>query len=257
MDETKALLTSQTGQLRDLVNGLKDAVDAQQSVTKAVANSQSHLAAVLHTESLSGCIRAEGMSARTELVSALREQRDAMQAFPAMHYDLLLSATERELLEAEAMLEALNSLEVLQKDLEDTQRRVENLGHTLQSVLDGGEIPSTGTGVARMLGIAPKKDREERIAQMKADHEKLKNEVASIKEFQQLARVVLVCLEIDRYFQEKMAEQRKVKDTFASLSRKAAERLMSAWESKGELLTSPGYPAQFPSAATDDVEYDD
>jgi len=245
---TQRLLSSQTAQLRELADGLKEVVDAQQAVTKAVSGAQSKLAAVAHTETQSE----RSDAARTELVSGLRDQRDAMQAFPAMHYDLLLAASERELLEAEAMLEALNSMEVMQKDIEDTQRQVENLGVTLKSVLEGGEIPSTGTGVARMLGIAPKKDREERIAQMKAEYEQKQKEVTAIKEFQRLARVVLTRSEIDKFFKEKTAEQRKVKDTFASLSRKAAERLMSAWECKAA-SASHGYPTL---AVDDDLEYE-
>merc|ERR1711974_524882 len=180
MAAAKNLGSSQIGQLRELADGLKNVVDAQQAVTKAVVDTQSKFAAVSRTESMSGCLREEELGARTELVSGLRGHRDAMQAFPAMHYDLLLAATERELLDAEAMSEALSSLEVLQTELEKAQRRADSQKATLQNVLDGGEIPSTGTGVARMLGIAPQKDREESIAKMKAELEKSEKEVASI-----------------------------------------------------------------------------
>merc|ERR1711948_34570 len=107
-------------------------------------------------------------------------------------------------------------------------------------------------GVARMLGMAPQKDREESIAKMKAELEKAEKEVTSIKDFHQLARVVLASSEIDKFFKEKVAEQRKVKDTFASLSREAAERFIGAWEPKGAVAaTSHGYPS-----VLDDVEYE-
>merc|ERR1712228_835352 len=142
-----------------------------------------------------------------------------------------------------AMLEALNSLEDMGRELETQQRRAEHVNATLQNVLQGGEIPSTGTGVARMLGMAPQKDRDEIIAKIRVDHERLQKEVASIKDFQRLARVVLISSEIDKFFKDKVSQQRKVKDTFASLSRKAAGRLMSAWEAKG-------------SSHGDDVEYE-
>merc|ERR1712019_118735 len=108
------------------------------------------------------------------------------------------------------MSEALSSLEVLQTELEKAQRRADSQKATLQNVLEGGEIPSTGTGVARMLGIAPQKDREESIAKMKAELESVQKEVTSIQDFQHLARVVLVCSEIDLFFKEKVAAQRKV-----------------------------------------------
>merc|ERR1712107_548453 len=85
--------------------------------------------------------------------------------------------------DAEAMLEALTSLEVLQTELEKAQRRADSQKATLQNVLDGGEIPSTGTGVARMLGIAPQKDREESIAKMKAELEKSEKKWLQLRTF--------------------------------------------------------------------------
>merc|ERR1712146_131424 len=106
--------------------------------------------------------------------------------------------------------------------------------------MDGGEIPSTGTGVARMLGIAPKKDREERIEEMKADHEKKKQEVAAMAEFHQLSRRVLVRVEIARFYEEKVAGHRRTKNAFADLSQKTAESLARIW---GGVGAAHGYSA--------------
>jgi hypothetical protein len=253
IDSTKRFLASHTQQLREYAAGLKEVVEAQQAVTKAVSSTQTKLAALSHTES--GSLSREGVSteAREELVLGLRQHREAMQAFPAMHYDLLLAATEREVLEAEAMQEAVDSVEALQKNLEEEKVRVETMGTTLQNVQNGGEIPSTGTGVARMLGIAPKKDREERIAQMTAEYEQKQKDITAMVEFHRLARIVLVLSEIDSFFKEKTAEQRRVKDTFAGLSRKAAERLMSAWDGTAVSAGSFGYTA---SAEPTDIEYE-
>merc|ERR1711933_237287 len=134
---------------------------------------------------------------------------------------MLLAASERELLEAEAMQEAVDSLETLQKDLFDAKTKAGALDETLTKVRAGGEIPSTGTGVARMLGIAPQKDREERIQQ--------KEEVSALRDFYAAARSVLVAREIDKFLQTKVAEQKKTKHSFAGLSKKTAEALTTSW----------------------------
>merc|ERR1712151_1364074 len=125
---------------------------------------------------------------------------------------------------------------------------VDTMGTTLKKVVDGGEIPSTGTGVARMLGIAPKKDREQRIAEMKADHEQKQKDVVSTEEFYRAARTVLVCHEIDSFFKEKVAGHRQARDSFASVSQKTAERLANIWGETGTASQSHGSPEAAPIA---------
>merc|ERR1712008_145919 len=134
--------------------------------------------------------------------------------------------------EAEAMQEAVDSLETLQKDLFDAKTKAGALDETLTKVRAGGEIPSTGTGVARMLGIAPQKDREERIQQMEAEHAQ-KEEVSALRDFYAAARSVLVAREIDKFLQTKVAEQKKTKQSFAGLSKKTAEALATSWGASG------------------------
>merc|ERR1712083_104030 len=128
------------------------------------------------------------------------------------------------------------------------------MGITLKNVLAGGEIPSTGTGVARMLGMAAPKDREARIAEMKAEHEQKHKDVASLEEFIKLARIVLVHREIDRFFEEKKVGHRHVKNTFADLSRTSADRFKNVWSGTG---TSMSFVAHsYPAIDEPDVEYD-
>lgn len=251
--QTRQFLSAQTEHLWDLMNGFKEVVDAQQAVTKAVSQAETALTAVSHAES--GNLDSP---ARGELLTGLRHQRDSMQAFPAMHYDLLLMATEREALDAEAMLEALDSVDVLRKDLEEAKRKLETLATTITNVLAGGEIPSSGTGVARMFGMAAPKDRDAWVANKRKEQEQMQKDAIAMGDFLILARNVLVCREIDRYTEGRKGEHRRIKDAFEDLSIKSAQRMLSAWGgSVGQLPSSSpvsmppasqGYPAVPPSA---------
>jgi len=229
----KAFLGSHTTHLHDLTASLKETVDAQRAATRAIAGVQLRLQKVCEQESeaLTGAGVTE--QPRTELAAALRRQSRALEPCPALHYDMLLAASERELLEAEAMQEAVDSLETLQKDLFDAKTKAGALDETLTKVRAGGEIPSTGTGVARMLGIAPQKDREERIQQMEAEHAQKKEEVSALRDFYAATRSVLVAREIDKFLQTKVAEQKKTKQSFAGLSKKTAEALTTSWGASG------------------------
>jgi len=157
---------------------------------------------------------------------------------PCPYYDMLLAASERELLEAEAMQEAVDSLESLQKDLFEAKTKAGALDETLTKVRAGGEIPSTGTGVARLLGIAPQKDREERIHQMEAELAQKKEEVSVLRDFYAAARSVLVAREIDKFLRTKVADQQKTKQSFAGLSKKTAEALATSWGASGHSPSS-------------------
>lgn len=243
-------LTDQMQQLRELADGYKEVADAQEAATKALLGAQLKLAAISHSEASALTRAGVPKEARVELVEGLRQQSKIMQAAPAMHYDLLYEAAERELLEAEAMHEAIESVEGLKSDMQEATEKAQVMGKTLEGVLAGGEIPSTGTGVARMLGISKPKDREERIAEMKADHEKKQKDVTAMQEFQQLAEKVLVCREIDRFFSEKVTGHRQAKDSFASLSQSSAERFVSIWGGGA----SQGYPASAISAELPEAE---
>jgi len=250
--KTRQFLSSQIPQLWDLSDGFKEVVDAQQAVTKAVSHAEVALTSVSHTES--GIL---DTPARGDLLAGLRQQRDNMQAFPAMHYDLLLTSVEQEVLDAEAMLEALDSLDALRRDLDEAKRKLETLGTSLTNVLAGGEIPSSGTGVARMFGIAAPKDREVWLADKKKEQEQMQKDAIAMGEFLILARNVLLCREIDKFNEGKNDEHRHIKDTFEDLSRKSAQRMLSAWGGSGAQLpssmppTSQGYPAVAPAADVD------
>jgi len=146
-----------------------------------------------------------------------------------MHYDMLLCASEHELLEAEAMHEALESVEALQKELSDVEAKATSLEETLIKVRAGGEIPSTGTGVARLLGISAPKDRDERIRQMEAELAEKQDQAAALKDFCTAARTVLATREIETFLHAKVAEHRQTKQSFTDLSRKTAQALAQCW----------------------------
>jgi len=234
----KEFLRDQVQQLRELSDGYKAIVDAQEAVTKALAGAQTKLSALSYSEST--IIERAGFAkdSRIELIEGLRQQSKVMQASPAMHYDLLLEAAERELLEAEAMTEALESVELLETDSQEAREKAQSMGTTLKKVMDGGDIPSTGTGVARMLGIAAPKDREERIAEMKADHEKKQKDATAMEEWYELARRVLICREMESFFREKVTGHKQAKNAFAGLSQSTAERMVGIWGGGGPVATA-------------------
>jgi len=250
----KPFLVTQTQLLRELADGFKEVVDAQAVVAKVLSGAQSKLAAVAMAESGAPFNGSNPSAARKELEEGLRKQSKAMQASPDMHYELLLDAAERELLETEAMQEAVDSVESLQWEWTAAREKAESLGNTLKNVMAGGEIPSTGTGMARMLGLAPAKDREARIETMKTEHEQKKKEVAALEEFRRLTRKVLVCREMDCFFKMKEAGNRLAVDDFAGLSAGTAGKFAGIWLGGGG--GSAGYPAVVDEAPEADVEYE-
>jgi hypothetical protein len=229
----KAFLEVHTSQLRELTDGLRDVADAQRAVTKAVSGAAGRVSKMCEHEfeTLASVGLAE--NPRSELASVLRSQSRTMESFPAMHYDLLLSASEQEFLEAEAMHEAMESLEALHKELSDVEAKVTSLEETLIKVRAGGDVPSTGTGMARMLGISAPKDRDERIQQMEAELAEKQNEAAALKDFRAAARTVLATREIETFLHAKVAEHRQTKQSFADLSRKTAQALAQCWAANG------------------------
>merc|ERR1711978_111486 len=134
---------------------------------------------------------------------------------------------------AEAMHEAMESLEALHKELSDVEAKVTSLEETLIKVRAGGEIPSTGTGMARMLGISAPKDRDERIRQMEADLAEKQDEAAALNDFRAAARTVLATREIESYLHAKVCEHRQTKQSFADLSRKSSQALAQCWAANG------------------------
>lgn len=248
----KLLLKDQMQQLREIADGFKAVAEAQEAVTKALASAQTKLKDLSSSEADS--LERAGVSKepRSKLVEGLRQQSTVMNATPAMHYDLLYEAAERELLEAEAMHEALESVDNLQRDLQDAKQRTETMGATLKGVIAGGEIPSTGTGLARMIGIAAPKDRQAQIDEMKAEYEKKQKDVVAMEEFLRLSRRVLICREIDAFFKEKVTGHSQARDAFAGLSQGTAERFLSIWGGAG----GSGVPARMPATSADPLEAD-
>lgn len=253
----RTFLEDQTKQLRELADGYKQVVDAQQAVTTALSSAHLKLAAISHSESGNLATAGFAKHERKDLVEGLSQQNKLMQASPSMNYDVLFEAAERELLEAEAMQEAVDSIDHLQQELDAARARAEHLGQSLKNVMDGGEIPSTGTGVARMLGMAKPKDREQKIAEMKAEHEQKQKDVTAFEEFHRLAQKVLVCREIKSFYNEKVEGHRKAKAAFAGLSQRTAEDFCKIW---GGLVLEKtvihGYPAEIEAAPEPDVEYE-
>lgn len=240
----RVFLEVQTKSLSELCIGFKTVVDAQKAVTAAVTGAQKRLAAVCSHESEALTNAGITGQPRMELVASLRQQSQVLEVAPALHYDLLLAAAERELLEAEAMQQAIESLDNLQKDLQTARQAGLSMDETLRKVEMGGEIPSTGTGMARMLGIAPKKDRDQRIEQMKAELAQKRKEVTAIEEFYKAARTVLACKEIEGYFNDNVVAHRETKDSFSKLSRTSSEHFVDIWSGRGlSMVESQGYPA--------------
>lgn len=254
----KTFLKDQMQHLRELAGGYKEVVNAQEAVTKALAGAHSKLSAVAHTES--GTFGRAGVptDSRAELISGLRAHSEVMQACPTLHYEVLLEAAEREMLAVEAMQEALDSIDNLERDMQNAMEKSTQMGATLKNAMEGGEIPSTGTGVARMLGISKPKDREERIAEMKTDHDKKLQDVAAMGELLTLARTVLLVREIQSFYREKVTGHRETKDNFASFSRGTAERVADIWGGTNAGSASNGYSAATPAAALPeaDLEYE-
>eukprot|EP00928_Gymnodinium_smaydae_P003105 TRINITY_DN11111_c0_g1_i1.p1 TRINITY_DN11111_c0_g1~~TRINITY_DN11111_c0_g1_i1.p1 ORF type:complete len:429 (-),score=64.51 TRINITY_DN11111_c0_g1_i1:105-1334(-) len=225
----KRFLDGEVTHLRELAEGFRDVVDAQLAVSKALAGAQKRLTSICGHESDAFANAGISEKPRAALVAGFRQQSEALVAAPSMHYDLLLTETETELLEAEALQEAFESVERLHADMHESISKVEHLTSTLKKVMDGGEIPSTGTGVARMLGMAPKKDRDQKIAEMKADLEQRKKDTTCLEELHKAARAILLSSEIDSFFREKLSAQKKSKESFAGNSQKMAERLAQVW----------------------------
>lgn len=252
----KTFLKDQMQQLRELADGFKEVVNAQEAIAKAVSCAQSKLTAVAHTES--GTFSRSGVptDSRAELIAGLRKHSEVMQSSPTLHYELLLEAAEHEILAVEAMQEALDSVDNLERDMQNAMDKTTHLGATLKNAMEGGEIPSTGTGVARMLGISKPKDREERIAEMKAEHDKKLQDVAAMGELHVLARTVLLCREIQSFYSEKISAHRKTKDDFARCSQSTAERVASIWGGISRTTASNGYPVAVAEPQEPEVEYE-
>mmetsp|Transcript_55478 Transcript_55478/g.154642 ORF Transcript_55478/g.154642 Transcript_55478/m.154642 type:complete len:441 (-) Transcript_55478:98-1420(-) len=223
----RSFLESQTTKLRDLLAVFRDLVDAQRAVTSAVVGAQDRLANVCSDES-SALADAQAIEQpRIELLAAFRQQSEAMEEAPAQHYDFLLTATERELVEAEAMQEALESLDALQQGLQDVKRKVSTLEAQYARLVGNEEPPSTLGKLLTFRQKDPGTQREE----MNTELEQRTSESVTTEEFYLAARTISIGQEVDRYLAEKVAMHREAKDTFARQARETAERMASIWGS--------------------------
>merc|ERR1719291_1070116 len=110
----------------------------------------------------------------------MRRQNEVMAEAPSLHYDILVSAVERELADAEAMQEALGSLEQLRQAADDGRRRAEALEASVRKLQGGGrgegEEPS---GLGRLFGP---RDRAGHPEKLRRELEQTKEEATVAEE---------------------------------------------------------------------------
>ncbi|CAK0908918.1 unnamed protein product, partial [Prorocentrum cordatum] len=125
-----------------------------------------------------------------------------MAEAPSLHYDILVSAVDLELADAEAMQEALGSLDQLRQAAEDGRRRADALEASVRKVQGGGRAegdePSSGLG--RLFGP---RDRAGQPDRLRRELEQTREEAAVAEEWHAAARSVAAGLEVGAFLAEK------------------------------------------------------
>jgi len=225
LQETRAFLEGQLTRLRELTTALRESVEAQRAAVTSAANAQARLAAVCGGEAGELAVAQAAEQPRVDVVAAMRQQQEVLQDAPALHYDVLLAAAERELDESEAMQEALQELESLQQRLVAAKVRTSALEATQKRLQEGsGYEPST---LGKLFGQKDRdSQREDTVRQLKQSTE----DARSAEEWYSAARAVTVGKELDAFVAEKVALHRWLRNELAQRSRSTALKLASTWE---------------------------
>eukprot|EP00747_Dinoflagellata_sp_TGD_P184807 gnl/TRDRNA2_/TRDRNA2_40796_c0_seq1.p1 gnl/TRDRNA2_/TRDRNA2_40796_c0~~gnl/TRDRNA2_/TRDRNA2_40796_c0_seq1.p1 ORF type:complete len:471 (-),score=102.45 gnl/TRDRNA2_/TRDRNA2_40796_c0_seq1:73-1374(-) len=238
LDHCRNFLESHVAQLKELSNELGTAVDSQRAATAASAASQQMLAGFYCTDvPNNGLMPGAGESAteqhRVELISAFRQQQPSLDDASCLHFEMLQASVDRELDDAEAMQEALSSLENLQQSVFDARARVEMDATALRQLQAEMQAPrpnqSSGVVSGLLSYIISDKDLPEQEAERRQQLEHLKIEVAMGEEWYVAARTVTVGLQVEAFAYEKAALHKWSKEQFMQKSHETLRFLNELW----------------------------
>eukprot|EP00929_Paragymnodinium_shiwhaense_P060422 TRINITY_DN3017_c0_g1_i4.p1 TRINITY_DN3017_c0_g1~~TRINITY_DN3017_c0_g1_i4.p1 ORF type:complete len:284 (+),score=93.76 TRINITY_DN3017_c0_g1_i4:526-1377(+) len=239
----KKFLEAEIPKMREVVQAYKEVADAQRAMTAAVTAAQKKVSgACTNYFANDDC----EFPARSELSEALAKQSTALEAAPALHYDLLAAAAEFELDEAEAMEEAIESLEELQRTLTVSKKKVASLSETVKKVSAGGEAPPSASGWLSSIGLSQKKDRETELREMKAELELKQTEVRAAEDFYTAAWTLAIKVEIDAFFAQKKSVGSLAKEAFAGSFARSAQESASLWSALAPAGSRGLSPKDFP-----------
>lgn len=221
--ECKNFLDGQVKRLRDLTEAFADSAKAQRAARQAAVTTQRKLEAVCCEES--GMLADAHVSEqpRVELLAAFRQQSESLEDAPALHYDVLQAAAERELDDTEAMQEAVKELDQMGGALADLKKKVETVEATKKSLEEGGSAPS---GLMSMFG---RQDKETQLTLLRADLDKANEDAVAVEEWFAAARTVALGQEMATFLSSNALVHRWSKDIFAQRSQSTSERLASLW----------------------------
>lgn len=222
--ECRSFVESQLVSLKELSTAVGKVAEAQRAVTSAVTAAQRRLGNVCQEESGVLTETHSLEQPRVELLASLRQQNEVMEGAPALHYDVFLSAIEWEFDDAEAMSEALETLDALQKHLQETKKKKVVSIENTQKRVELGEKPS-------MLGQiwAGKKDKEGQLQSLRRDVDEASEEAVMAEEWYVAARTIAIGQEIDMFLAEKVAIHRWAKEAFANRLHGTLQSLAQVW----------------------------
>eukprot|EP00747_Dinoflagellata_sp_TGD_P048876 gnl/TRDRNA2_/TRDRNA2_145879_c1_seq1.p1 gnl/TRDRNA2_/TRDRNA2_145879_c1~~gnl/TRDRNA2_/TRDRNA2_145879_c1_seq1.p1 ORF type:complete len:474 (-),score=109.46 gnl/TRDRNA2_/TRDRNA2_145879_c1_seq1:18-1439(-) len=230
LEQCREFLEAQVVCLRDLTAELGHAADAQRSVNTAVVAAQKKLAVLCCEEPAHGAPArprraGNGEQQRNELLATLRQQQPTLDKAPCLHYDLLQVAADREIEDAEAMQDALRSLQELRDSMTEAKRRVNADEAGLLALQGSG---STGSW-ASVTGMFNTKDKAAQEADLRSSLERHSTKAVLSEEWYLAARSIAIGREVEAFFLEKSALHEWAKCQFAKRSHETARAVSEIW----------------------------
>mmetsp|Transcript_2452 Transcript_2452/g.5287 ORF Transcript_2452/g.5287 Transcript_2452/m.5287 type:complete len:448 (+) Transcript_2452:127-1470(+) len=243
--ECTMFLDSQVVKLRELQVSLSDVTQAQHRANTFLSVAQKNLANVCSDESGVLADAKATEQPRVEMLAALRQQHTLLEDAPALHYDILLAAVERELDDAESMHEGLTSLTKLQHRVGELKSQVENLITTKRRVEESDDKPSMLSGLG---SIFQRKDKATQLEELAQSLEQTRGDVVAAEEWFLAARVIVVSKEMKRYLAQKVEVHKWASESFARSYSSTTQKLANVWSAlgSGSLQEDHGSPSLLP-----------
>jgi len=224
-------LDAQVIKLRELHVSLTDVTQAMHKANTFIAGAQKQLASLCSDESSMYADARAVEQPRVELLGAFRQQHGVLEHAPAMHYDILLAAVERELDDADAMHEALTAATRLQHEVGELKTQVKNLQQSKKRVEESDDRPSMLTGLAAssgLGGIFKQKDKQTQLAELSESLEQTGADVVAAEEWYHAARTV-ASQEMQRCLAQNLELHKWAGSSFAQQHSETSLKLANVW----------------------------
>jgi len=227
-------LDSQVVKLRELHVSLTDVTQAMHKANTFIAGAQKQLASICSDESSMYAEAHAVEQPRVDMLAAFRQQHGILEQAPAMHYDILLAAVERELDDAEAMHEALTAVTRLQHEVGELKTKVSNLKVSKKRVEESDDKPSMLTGLAASSGLGSifqRKDKQTQLTELAVSLEQTNADVTAAEEWYHAARRVVATQEMQHYVAQKLELHKWAGSHFAQQHSETSLKLAKVWNS--------------------------